>query len=86
MSRRSRELVLDALRRPLPHVALPRDAQLAWKTGTSSRRRDAWCVGVTARSVIVVWLGNLRGHGAPDLVGGRSAARILGAVAALAGA
>ena len=34
---------------------------------------------------LFVWLGNLRGHGGPDLVGGRSAARVLGEVAALAG-
>ena len=32
---------------------------LAWKTGTSSGRRDAWSIGITATHVIVVWLGNL---------------------------
>ncbi len=60
-----------------------RAATLAWKTGTSSGRRDAWSVGITPNRVAVVWLGNLDGRGAPDLVGGRSAATLLAAVVAV---
>ncbi|MBI1849857.1 MAG: hypothetical protein HYR85_05885 [Planctomycetes bacterium] len=51
-------------------------AELAWETGTSSGRRDAWSVGITATHVIVVWLGNLSGRGAPNLLG-RTATHLL---------
>jgi penicillin-binding protein 1C len=83
VSDRTRQQLLRALGRhsPAPEIVTP--AVLAWKTGTSSGRRDAWCVGVTAESVVVVWLGNLDGRGAPDLVGGRSAAAVLAAVVAV---
>ncbi|MBK8979511.1 MAG: transglycosylase domain-containing protein [Planctomycetes bacterium] len=48
----------------------------AWKTGTSSGCRDAWCVVVTDSRIAVVWLGNRSGRGATDLVGIRSAAAL----------
>jgi penicillin-binding protein 1C len=59
--------------------------RVAWKTGTSSGRRDAWCIGITERHVCVVWLGNLSGRGAPELVGVESAALLMGEVLAAAG-
>ncbi len=46
----------------------------AWKTGTSSGHRDAWCVAVTPRLCVAVWLGTTRGPGTPALVGGEAAA------------
>jgi penicillin-binding protein 1C len=56
----------------------------AWKTGTSSDLRDAWCAAVTPRVAVVVWLGNADGHESPSLVGLDAAAplalRIVGAV------
>lgn len=52
---------------PLP--GLPEGRGIAWKTGTSSGRRDAWCVAVAARHVVVAWRGNLDGHGGADLIG-----------------
>lgn len=73
----TREHVLAAL------AACSPGRGLAWKTGTSSGRRDAWCAGVTPEHILVVWLGNLDGRGAPGLVGGEGAARLF---AALAGA
>ncbi|MFO1031518.1 MAG: transglycosylase domain-containing protein [Planctomycetota bacterium] len=71
---------LQALRR-LPLVAgRSRAGDVAWKSGTSSGRRDAWCVGVTERHVVVVWLGNRDGRGLADLVGVRTANRLLAEV------
>jgi penicillin-binding protein 1C len=57
---------------------------VAWKTGTSSGHRDAWCAAVTPRRTVVVWLGNADGTGSDALVGQDAAAplalRILSAV------
>jgi penicillin-binding protein 1C len=47
---------------------------VAWKTGTSSGHRDAWCAAVTRRYTVVVWLGNARGQGSSALVGAEAAA------------
>jgi penicillin-binding protein 1C len=56
----------------------------AWKTGTSSGHRDAWCVALTPRRCVVVWLGTTRGAGVPALIGGEAAAPIaLGVLAAI---
>ena len=46
----------------------------AWKTGTSSGHRDAWCVALTPRRCVVVWLGTTKGPGSPALVGAEVAA------------
>jgi membrane carboxypeptidase/penicillin-binding protein PbpC len=47
---------------------------VAWKTGTSSGHRDAWCAAVTRQHTVVVWLGNATGRGAQCLVGQETAA------------
>ena len=47
---------------------------VAWKTGTSSGHRDAWCAAVTPRRTVVVWLGNVDGSGSDALVGTDAAA------------
>ncbi len=49
---------------------------VAWKTGTSSDHRDAWCAAVTPRRTVVVWLGNLAGPGASALVGQEATAPV----------
>jgi membrane carboxypeptidase/penicillin-binding protein PbpC len=57
--------------------AISRDAarvNAAWKTGTSSGRRDAWCAAVTRSHTVVVWMGNPSGKGAEPLVGSEAAA------------
>jgi penicillin-binding protein 1C len=54
------------------HAAVPIGP--AWKTGTSSGHRDAWCAAVTPRCTVVVWLGNPDGSGADRLVGQDAAA------------
>ncbi len=57
-------------------AACPEAAALrpAWKTGTSSGHRDAWCVALTPRRCVAVWLGSTRGPGSPALVGAEAAA------------
>ncbi|HTY58545.1 MAG TPA: penicillin-binding protein 1C, partial [Bacteroidota bacterium] len=50
---------------------------VAFKTGTSYGRRDAWSVGYTAQYTVGVWIGNVDQKGNPELVGGKSAAPLL---------
>ncbi|MFI5379969.1 MAG: penicillin-binding protein 1C [Tepidisphaerales bacterium] len=52
------------------------DLRTAWKTGTSSGHRDAWCAAVNSRYTVVVWLGNSAGNGAIALVGADAAAPV----------
>ncbi|RTQ50739.1 penicillin-binding protein 1C [Hymenobacter gummosus] len=47
-------------------LRLPR---VAWKTGTSYGRRDAWSIGYNRHYTIGVWVGNFGGQGAPALTG-----------------
>lgn len=78
--------VLAALRtRPFASDLIP-DRTVAWKTGTSAHRRDAWCVAVPpAGGAVVVWLGWNDGRGDPGLRGRDAARRCCAlAVAALA--
>jgi len=75
------DYVLTAMRR-LPLVPGERAATVAWKSGTSSGRRDAWCAAVDAHHVVVVWLGNRGGFGHGDLVGARSANALMARVLA----
>jgi penicillin-binding protein 1C len=49
-------------------------SHVAWKTGTSSGHRDAWCAAVTPRRTVVVWLGNPAGQSSSSLVGQEAAA------------
>ncbi len=72
-------LVLDMLaanaRPTLPDYAHDRSAfPVAWKTGTSYARRDAWSVGVFGQYVLAVWVGNFDGSGNAAFVGREAAA------------
>ncbi len=49
----------------------------AWKTGTSSGRRDAWAIGHNGRCSIGVWVGNFHGGGHLEFVGRETAEPIL---------
>ncbi|MCY2927526.1 MAG: penicillin-binding transpeptidase domain-containing protein, partial [Planctomycetota bacterium] len=51
---------------------------LAWKTGTSSGRRDAWALGFNGRYAVGVWVGRFRGTGRVSFVGGQAAEPLLG--------
>lgn len=50
---------------------------VAFKTGTSYGRRDAWCVGYSAEYTVGVWIGNVTNKGAAELAGNRSATPLL---------
>jgi penicillin-binding protein 1C len=50
---------------------------VAFKTGTSYGRRDAWCIGYSADYTIGVWIGNVTNIGAADLAGRKSATPLL---------
>lgn len=82
LSRGSVDWTLQALQ-SLPLVNGQRGGRMAWKSGTSSGRRDAWCVGVEDRHIVVVWAGNRDGRGAADLVGARTATGLLARIAAI---
>lgn len=43
--------------------------RIAWKTGTSFGRRDAWCIGFGNRFTLGLWLGDFRGQGNASLSG-----------------
>ncbi len=47
---------------------------VAWKTGTSSGQRDAWCCAVGSGRVAVLWLGVTAGPGDRQLIGVEAAA------------
>ncbi|KAA5545007.1 penicillin-binding protein 1C [Adhaeribacter rhizoryzae] len=72
--------ILTQLQRPdLPHNAqnsmhLPK---IAWKTGTSYGRRDAWSIGYNKKYTVGVWVGNFSGEGVPELNGTDSATPLL---------
>lgn len=72
--------ILSGLERPdLPNnfasaYLLPK---VAFKTGTSYGRRDAWCIGYSSDFTIGVWIGNVTNRGNPELVGSKSAAPLL---------
>ncbi|MEL6652863.1 MAG: penicillin-binding protein 1C, partial [Bacteroidota bacterium] len=51
--------------------------KIAWKTGTSYGRRDAWSIGYHPRYTVGVWVGNFDGTGVPDLYGAGTAAPLL---------
>ncbi len=43
--------------------------RIAWKTGTSYGRRDAWAIGYNKSFTVGVWLGNFTNEAVPELVG-----------------
>ena len=55
-------------------VHLPK---IAWKTGTSYGRRDAWSIGYNKRFTVGVWVGNFSGVGVPELSGANVATPLL---------
>ena len=50
---------------------------IAWKTGTSYGRRDAWAIGYNKNYTIGVWMGNFDGKGSPYLSGSEMAVPLL---------
>ena len=62
---------------PLNWTATERMPKIAWKTGTSYGRRDAWSIGYNKNFTVGVWCGNFSGAGAPDLSGANTATPLL---------
>ena len=71
---------LCELSRPdMPNLsdAVRRIPKIAWKTGTSYGRKDAWSIGFNAHYTIGVWLGNFDGKGVTALSGASTATPLL---------
>ena len=51
--------------------------KVAWKTGTSYGRRDAWSIGYNNHYTVGVWIGNFDGKGIPELTGAEMATPLL---------
>ncbi|MDP1678160.1 MAG: penicillin-binding protein 1C [Bacteroidota bacterium] len=51
--------------------------KVAFKTGTSYGKRDAWCIGYSSEYTIGVWIGNVTNKGNPELSGNKSATPLL---------
>lgn len=62
---------------PLNWTATERMPKIAWKTGTSYGRKDAWSIGYNKNYTVGVWLGNFSGTGAADLSGANTATPLL---------
>lgn len=62
---------------PLHWQATERMPKIAWKTGTSYGRRDAWSIGYNKNYTVGVWAGNFSGIGVPDLSGTNTATPLL---------
>ena len=62
---------------PLNWQSTERMPKIAWKTGTSYGRRDAWSIGYNKNFTVGVWVGNFSGVGVPDLSGSNTATPLL---------
>ena len=62
---------------PLSWQATERMPKIAWKTGTSYGRRDAWSIGYNKNYTVGVWTGNFSGTGVADLSGANTATPLL---------
>jgi penicillin-binding protein 1C len=72
--------IMKELRRPdFPsnNISATHVPNIAWKTGTSYGRRDAWSIGFDQNYTIGVWIGNFSGIGAPEINGALTATPLL---------
>jgi penicillin-binding protein 1C len=51
--------------------------KIAWKTGTSYGRRDAWSIGYNKKYTVGIWAGNFSALGIPELSGANIATPLL---------
>jgi penicillin-binding protein 1C len=51
--------------------------KIAWKTGTSYGRKDAWSIGYNKHYTVGIWEGNFSGAGIPELSGANIATPFL---------
>ncbi len=73
------EMLTQALRPDLPnnYQSSYHVPKIAWKTGTSYGRRDAWSIGYNATYTVGVWVGNFTGDGVRELSGADIATPLL---------
>jgi penicillin-binding protein 1C len=62
---------------PLNWQATEHMPRIAWKTGTSYGRRDAWSIGFNKNFTVGVWVGNFSGVGVAELSGTNVATPLL---------
>ena len=62
---------------PLSWASTVHLPKIAWKTGTSYGRRDAWSIGYNKRYTVGIWVGNFSGLGIPELSGANIATPLL---------
>ncbi len=62
---------------PVELIELAGVPRIAWKTGTSYGKRDAWAIGFNKNYTISVWMGNFNGKGSPYLSGSEMAVPLL---------
>lgn len=62
---------------PLNWTATEHMPKIAWKTGTSYGRRDAWSIGYNKNYTVGVWVGNFSAVGVPELSGANTATPLL---------
>lgn len=62
---------------PLNWTATERMPKIAWKTGTSYGRKDAWSIGYNKNYTVGIWTGNFSGVGVADLSGANVATPLL---------
>lgn len=62
---------------PLNWQATEHMPKIAWKTGTSYGRRDAWSIGYNKKFTVGVWCGNFSGTGVAELSGANVATPLL---------
>ncbi|MBC8035551.1 MAG: penicillin-binding protein 1C [Chitinophagaceae bacterium] len=62
---------------PLNWQSTEKMPKIAWKTGTSYGRRDAWSIGYNKRYTVGVWAGNFSAEGVPELSGANIATPLL---------
>ena len=62
---------------PLNWQSTERMPKIAWKTGTSYGRRDAWSIGYNKKFTVGVWVGNFSGLGIPEISGANVATPLL---------
>ena len=62
---------------PLNWTATEHMPKIAWKTGTSYGRKDAWSIGYNKNFTVGVWVGNFSGQGVAELSGANTATPLL---------
>jgi penicillin-binding protein 1C len=62
---------------PLNWSATEKMPKIAWKTGTSYGKKDAWSIGYNKNYTVGIWTGNFSGVGAADLSGANIATPLL---------